>query len=244
MIDGVYKIADTVFRMETIYEDVHRLCKDYRWDAPSEFTISISPEDIAFEHEKSACEERHEGIPTRHFSDGYLETLAVYRKLCETLLSKGVLLFHGSVVAVDGESYLFTAKSGTGKSTHTKLWRTYFGDRAVMINDDKPLIQITDAGVVVYGAPWDGKHHISTNTSAPLKAICILNRGTENEIRKVTKTAAYPMLLQQTHKPADMQKMRMVLELIDRMCEKISLYSLKCNMNIDAAETAYLGMQE
>ena len=242
MKKNVYRIADTVFGIDSMYEEVHNLCSDYRCSEAPEFTISTTQPDIDYEREKSRREDIKEGIPVRSFSDSYLETLAVYRKLCEILIGRGVLLFHGSVIAVDGVCYLFTAKSGTGKSTHTRLWMEYFGDRAVMINDDKPLIRINDTVVTVYGTPWDGKHHISTNTCAPLKAICILNRGTENEISRISKSEAYPMLLQQTHRPMDAEKMKNVLELIDKMCRNISLYKLRCNMETDAVTTAYNGM--
>ena len=138
--------------------------------------------DILYEKEKSRREDIKEGIPIREFSDAYLETLAVYRKICSCLLDEDILLFHGSVVSVDGIGYLFTAKSGTGKSTHTKYWREYFKDRAIMINDDKPLLEIKEDRVNVYGTPWDGKHRLSCNTCVPLKAICILNRGQDNNV--------------------------------------------------------------
>lgn len=144
--------------------------------------METSQSDIEYEREKSALEDRKEGLPIRNFPDSYLETLAVYRKFAENLLAYDTVLFHGSVVAVDGIGYLFTAKSGTGKSTHTRLWREYFGERAVMVNDDKPLLQVTENGVIVYGTPWDGKHHLSNNISVPLKAICILTRAEENHI--------------------------------------------------------------
>ena len=237
-----YKIADTSFAIDSIYEEVHELCRDYQCDEPIEFTIKTTNSDIDYERQRSAQTDVKEGHPIRDFPDSYLETLSVYRHLCERLIEKDILLFHGSVIAVDGIAYLFTAKSGTGKSTHTRLWREHFGERAVMINEDKPLLRITDSGVSVYGTPYDGKHRISTNTSAPLKAICLLFRGEENRIREVTKTEAYPMLLQQTHRPMNPEKMQTVFALIDRMCENLKLYKLECNKNPDAAITAYQGM--
>lgn len=237
-----YKIADTSFAIDSVYEEVHELCRNYQCDEPIEFTIKTTNSDIDYERQRSAQTDVKEGHPIRDFPDSYLETLSVYRHLCERLIEKDILLFHGSVIAVDGVAYLFTAKSGTGKSTHTRLWREHFGERAVMINDDKPLLKITDSGVTVYGTPYDGKHRISTNTSAPLKAICMLYRGEENKICKISKTEAYPMLLQQTHRPMNSEKMHKVFSLLDRMCEKLSLYRLECNMNPDAAVTAYQGM--
>ena len=83
--------------------------------------------------------------------DDYLETLAVCRKIAERMPEYDTFLFHGSCIAVDGVGYLFTAKSGTGKSTHTRLWRELLDNRATMVNDDKPLIRIADDGLVIYG---------------------------------------------------------------------------------------------
>lgn len=131
-----YKIADKVVEVTSIYDDVHKYCADYQTDEPADYSVITTQADIDFEREKSAREDEVEGIPVRHFSDSYLEELAVYRKIAEKMLEYDTVLFHGSVVAVDNVGYLFTAKSGTGKSTHTRLWREYFGDRAVMVNDD------------------------------------------------------------------------------------------------------------
>lgn len=193
---------------------------------------------------KSVSEDIKEGIPIRRFSDSYLETLAVYRKICNELILCNTILFHGSAVSVDGKGYIFTARSGTGKSTHTRLWREYFGERAVMINDDKPLIRICEADALVYGTPWDGKHRLSSNTSVPLKAICILERGKENNIEKISRASAYPMLLQQVNRPDNALKMKKTLELIDSLADNTELYKLRCNMNISAAETAFNGMNK
>lgn len=204
--------------------------------------IRITQSDIDFEREKSAREDIKEGIPIRHFSDAYLETLAVYRKIADYLLSCDTLLFHGSVIAVDGEGYLFTAKSGTGKSTHTRLWREYFGERAVMVNDDKPLLHITDSGVTAYGTPWDGKHRLSTNIAVPLKGICILTRDTTNHIEQAESHAAYPMIVQQTNRSLSLDGMKQTLSLIDSMLNVVPVYRLGCNMDIEAARMAYEGM--
>ena len=153
------------------------------------------------------------------------------------------ILFHGSVVAVDGAAYLFTAASGTGKSTHVALWRKLFGERAVMVNDDKPLLHIGDV-VTAYGTPYDGKHKLSNRIAVPLKAICILTRAETNSIVPVTKSEAYPMLLQQVYRPNDVFALQKTLGLIDKMAEKVGLYRLGCNMDIEAAKVAYDGMNK
>ncbi|MBR1664330.1 MAG: hypothetical protein IJ696_08395 [Ruminococcus sp.] len=238
-----YKIADKVVEVTSIYDEVHKYCADYQTDENADYTVTTTQSDIDFEREKSAREDEVEGIPIRHFSDSYLEELAVYRKIAEQMISYDTVLFHGSVVAVDGIGYLFTAKSGTGKSTHTRLWREYFGNRAVMVNDDKPLLKITDSGVTVYGTPYNGKHRLGTYISVPLKAICILTRATVNHIEPISFEQAYKMLLQQVYRPVDSVLMMKTLTLIDRLSDSVEFYRLGCNMDISAAKVAYEGMR-
>lgn len=245
------KLADKSIEVFNLYPYIEQYCKNFiSTDSrcKPDFTIDVSGADIEYERKKSEAEDRKEGIPPRHFTDEYLETLAVYRKIAEQMLSYDTILFHGSVVAVDGYGYLFTAKSGTGKSTHARLWREAFGDRAVMINDDKPLLRITGDGVIACGTPWDGKHRLSTHTSVPLKAICILERATDNHIVKLdTKEqlrGAYPMIVQQTHRAGNPAGVVKTMELIDRLMEIMPIYRLSCNMEQEAAWVAYEGMQE
>ncbi len=243
MITGKYRIADKVVEVTSVYNEVHEYCSDYITDENADYSVTTTQSDIDYEREKSAREDETEGIPVRQFPDSYLEELAVYRKIAEKMTDYDTVLFHGSVIAVDGAGYLFTAKSGTGKSTHTRLWREYFGDRAVMVNDDKPLLKITDDGVIAYGTPYNGKHRLGANISVPLKAICILTRANENHIETAAAEHVYALLVQQMYRPADAVKMMKTLSLVDRLSEKVRFYRLGCNMDISAAKVAYEGMQ-
>lgn len=193
--------------------------------------------------QKSDSEYAYEGLPMPNFSEGLLEETAVYRKIAEKMPDYDTVVFHGSVIAVDGQAYLFTARSGTGKSTHTRLWREYLGDRAVMVNDDKPMLRITDSGVTAYGTPYNGKHRLGTNTAVPLRAICILTRGDKNSIARIGRSDAYDMILQQVYRPKDPLQMIKTLNLVDKLTEKVLLYKLACNMDISAAEVAYNSMK-
>lgn len=235
-------LAGQVIGVSALYEQTRTFCKNYLTDAPASFEVAVTPADIAYERQRSARADELEGAAVREHADPYLETLAVYRKLAQLLVQDDILLMHGAVVAVDGQAYLFTAKSGTGKTTHTRLWMRQFGDRAVMVNGDKPLLHITSEGVTVYGTPWDGKEHLSTNTSCPLKALCILTRSETNHIERISKKEALPMLCQQSYRPCSPIGTQKMLALVDRLGSSVPLYRLGCNMEPEAAKVAYHGM--
>ena len=241
----ILRLAELNIEYDPIYPSFRDFAGDYICEeAEPDLSVRCTAEDIAREQEKSDAEDRMEGKKPHIWPPEYLETLAVYRKIAEQTPFQGVFLFHGSVAAVDGEAYLFTAKSGTGKSTHTRLWREVFGDRCVMINDDKPLLRFfPDGRVHAYGTPWDGKHHLSTNTGAALKAVCILKRDAYNHIERITAEEAYPALLQQVYRPADGAALMQTLELLDRFLSAVPVYRLGCNMEPEAARISYEGMQ-
>lgn len=238
-----YKIAERVIEVTSLYESVHRLCRNYETGREADFSVRITPEDILYEREKVRAEYLLEQKPAPDFSDAVLEETAVYRKIAEEMINYDTFVFHGSAIAVEGKAYLFTAKSGTGKSTHARLWRELLGDKAVMVNDDKPLLRVTEKGVTVFGSPYNGKHHLGENIAVPLKAVAILARGKENHIERITKRQAYPMLLQQSYHPVNAEKMKRTLMLLDKLAECTALYRMSCNMEPEAAEMAYKVMR-
>ena len=234
------EIAQKTVKLQTAHVKTLEQCERYLTDAEPDFAVSVKPEDISRMRESAAREDALEGKEPQSYSDAYLESLAVYRKICEAMVDYDTILMHGSVVAVDGEAFLFTAKSGTGKSTHTRYWREVFGERAVMVNDDKPLLKLTEDGVLACGTPWDGKHRLSTNVCLPLKAICILERGETNEITEISAQEALPMVFQQTHRP---KKLAKYMEIIDKLTQRVKFYRLRCNMSQEAAIVAYEAMK-
>lgn len=235
MYTGLYRIADHTVEIRSQHEAVQRMCRDYACEGSADFTVEIQPADI----EGERVHQTEEGV----FSDAYLETLAVYRRLVERLLREDIVLFHGSCLAVDGKAYLFTAPSGTGKSTHTALWRKQFGDAVTMVNDDKPLLKITPGGVIAYGTPWNGKHRLGNNIAVPLHAICFLERGTENTIAPIGYFECYPKLLAQVYRPPQREAMEHTLSLLDTLAERVKFYRLACNMDPEAALVSRKGME-
>lgn len=230
MTEFTMGIAGRVIRVRAMYESTKEYCHKFLTDGTPEVFLEVKAEDVDYEKGRTA---------DRLMGDAYLETIALQRKLTAWLLARDTLLFHGSVVAVDGKAYLFAAKSGTGKSTHTRLWRQLLGEKAVMVNDDKPFLYCGGDEVLACGSPWNGKHRLGENISLPLKAICILERGEENTIARISAGDALAMLLQQSNHPGVRNQMDDYLGLIDRLAQKVAFYRLRCNMDIEAAKLSY-----
>ena len=237
MITFKFKIADTCVRCEVNYRHTYDICLEHLSEEPEQMSVSISMEEI--EAEKARC-----GNDARSSNSmSYFETLVLYRKICTQLALRKTILIHGSTLETDGEAYLFCAPSGTGKSTHARLWREVLGDRVVMINDDKPLVRIAEDGTpVIYGTPWNGKHHLGANISAPLKHICFIERGEKNVLEPMDASEILPRLVKCTFRPAGAAETVAVLGTLDKIAACVKVWKLKCNMDPEAAKTAYEGM--
>ena len=107
---------------------------------------------------------------------------------------KATALFHAAAVSLDGHGYMFLGKSGTGKSTHAGLWVKHI-EGAVLINDDNPVVRITDGQAVVYGSPWSGKTPCYRNVSYPLGGIVLLSQAPYNQIQRLSGLEAYMTLM-------------------------------------------------
>lgn len=221
----------------SLFDEVYDFCHDYLTDAPADISVVVTPEDINYEKIVNIRESQIEGIPVIDYSDSYLETLAVYRKIVTKMLDFDTFLMHGAVIAVGDKAWLFTAPSGTGKTTHINLWLNNIPGSYV-VNGDKPLIHIGD-DCTVYGTPWAGKEGMNQNIGVKLCGIVILNRGAENHIEKVPMTQILPVLIQQSYRPKTKEELEKTLSLLSRMGKKIPMYQLYCNMNPEAALTAY-----
>ena len=244
MAEFKMKIAGHTGNVNSLFESTPQYLKSYLTEDPPEFSITVTREDIAFEQADLLEEAHRDGFKPRVFTDPFLERAAIQRGFAEFLFDKGTLLFHGSAIAVDGEGYLFTAHSGTGKSTHTRLWMQSFGNRAVMVNDDKPFLQLDGDRVWLYGSPWSGKHGLDCNIQVPLKGICILERGPENRIWQVSSEEALPMLQKQAYQPLNPVKTDAFLALVEQLSQTVPLWKMACNKNPEAAHIAFDAMHK
>ncbi len=195
-------------------------------------TISLS--------ESFLCEKQAK-LP--HLSAAECEYIYTGDMFYRALISRDGLMLHASAVALDGEAYLFSAPSGTGKSTHTHLWLEVFGERALIINDDKPALRFIDGQYYAYGTPWSGKTDENENMRVPLKGVAYIVRSPDNHIEKLPSVKALKLILDQTIRPSDRQRMEQLLSNLDKLLTTISVYELRCNISHEAVMTAYEAMK-
>lgn len=169
-----------------------------------------------------------------------LESLALYRKICDLLLRQDVLLFHSSAVALEGKAYLFAAPSGTGKSTQARLWKARFGERLTILNDDKPLLRFEPAGqVLACGTPYAGKEDLHTNRMVPVAGILVLHQSPVNTIRPLTAAGALPVYYRQCYRGLrDPALIHRTLDLMGRLT-RLPAYELGCTISLEAVDLAW-----
>lgn len=171
--------------------------------------------------------------------DDNCEIICTTESFYMQLLGFGGFMLHSSAVVMDDGAYLFSAPSGTGKSTHTALWLELFGERAAILNDDKPAILLREGGVFACGTPWSGKSDLNLNMCVPLRGICVLERSPENFIEPLPPEKSVYALMNQTLRPEEPENMAALLDYIDRVTENVPIWRMGCNISTEAARLAY-----
>lgn len=223
--------------IHSVYSDVYRRCEPY-------FTQGTGAPDIELRINNSMLREaadRFSEPQIRRLDLWSVEQLAVQLLLTEALLSFDTLLMHGAVIAVDNAAYMFTATSGTGKTTHIQKWLENL-DGAYVVNGDKPFVIVGKPGEepLACGSPWAGKEHLQTNVIVPLKAIALLERANENRMERISSAQAFPFVYQQAHQPDDEEKLRKTLHLVSRLVSSVPIWRFRCNnFKDDCFEVAY-----
>lgn len=227
-----YLIAGLRIRMDT-WGRTEKQAEPYLTETAGEADIVITshPEVL---HEKQ-----------QHLSLDDCEYLSTGGSFYRQLIGFDGMMLHSSAVVMDGYAYLFSAPCGTGKSTHTTMWRETFGyDKVIMLNDDKPALRLEDGRWYAYGTPWSGKTDQNTNVRVPLGGICVLTRGETNEIVPFGGAQAALAIMEQTARPAGMEGRGRMLELIDSLLNTVSVWKLKCTPTHDAAQVSQKAMSE
>lgn len=229
----IYNIAGVFVDMEPKYPRTQRQSEAYIYSEHGTANITIRlPEEFLLQKQKENPHLSVEDCEYIWMGSEFYNALPVFN---------GILL-HSSAVVYNGKAYLFSAPSGTGKSTHTQLWLKRFKG-SYILNDDKPAIMLTDKGIYVYGTPFSGKTDLNVNTGVPLKAICALERGEKNSISRIDNDEALYRILNQTVRPYNEDRMIQVLDILDKILTSIPMYKLYCNTDIEAAEVSYNAMK-
>lgn len=225
------KAADLTVGIDNRYEYVERVCQGYTVSPvdPPDIELKITDDDINREPQPEDVT-----LPP-----AILESTAVYRKIAERLPAYDAFVMHGSVIAVDGKAYIFTAKSGVGKTTHTRLWLDKFGERAHVLNGDKPIIRFINGKPYACGTPWRGKENYGVNEMLELSGIVFFGRGTENKAYPMEKEDAFFALAGQIYRSREKDVLLKTLALTDRLISSVKLVRAECNMKIEAAEVVY-----
>ena len=227
------RLADLTIRVagDFAYPERCRLrCKDYLIeDTEPEFAVTVTEEEIL-----EQCRKNPE------FTREYLEYLCIHQAIAEKLPYYHRLVFHGAVITYKENCVLFTAPSGTGKTTHISLWRKYLGRDVDIVNGDKPMIKVDDCGAVAYGTPWCGKEGWQKNRKARLSAICFLRRGEVPGIRRAEPAECLDPLMHQVFLPLmDTEGSGRTLEDLDRLVSKVPLYILECDISEESVKCVF-----
>lgn len=207
---------------------------EYESHGEPDFYISVTEEDMRREEIAYSRKYRWK-LPSIA-----LVYFATQRQIVSCISGQGALLFHGSAICVNGRTYIFTAPSGTGKSTHSRLWREMLKDHdVVMVNDDKPFLKVEEGCVTAYGSPWRGKEELGCNMSAPVEAICSISQGTKNFIREATPDEMFSFFYEQSFRPFDKEGTENYLHTLDLLTRNVRLYKLECDVSMEAARLSY-----
>ena len=229
------KIANQIIEIETINIRPFAICRDFiTYEEGYDLKLTITHEDIKYDNDLYMLLQRTENIPWV----GMIEVYTLLRKLADIILDRNVFLMHGAAISINNQAIVFSGRSGVGKSTHILRWLENNRD-TIVINGDKPFI-LTGDSPMVCSSPWGGKENVYTNINVPLKAIVFLERSDNNFMERVTFSDAFLSLLQQSHRPKDIMKMRKTIELLMTLENKVLFYRFHVNnFKEDCYQVAY-----
>ena len=226
-----YLFADFVVEIQNRFPRLETQCQFFRYegDRKTDFVVRVTDEEIEKEATVSQFPE----------SKGYLESVCAYRQLCMQLPPHNAILLHSAVIEAKGRGIAFFARSGVGKTTHTRHWiKTYFPEVDI-VNGDKPIVRFIDGIPYAYGTPWAGKEGIYRLTRAELKDLCLIERAPVNEVTPLGKEEALQLLMMQIFLPPDPQATIATLDLIEKLLEHCNLWRIRCTPEKEAAILAH-----
>lgn len=242
-MDSKISLAGSVFLLKDFSPELARRFERYaaEEDRTPDAVVETGAEDLREIREGFARED-----DPAAYTDSEIEYIAIQKKIADWFAGRDVYLFHASALAVNGRAAAFTAPSGTGKSTHARLWRENVPG-VVMINDDKPFLKRTpDGEILVCGSPWNGKHDLGEPAMVPLDAVFFLKQADpglpekeRNRIRPLKPVEAFQRMYLQIYRPQGKAAMERVMPFLNDFLHKVRLYELTCSADPEAALTAW-----
>lgn len=232
MDEFIVRFADVYIKIHSQYTYMRNLCRDYIVDA-GRFDMEV----------RAGSNYLSEMRIEESFSDEYCESLSIYEQIAKKLPYYRCFVFHGACISYKNKGLLFTAPSGTGKTTHIKLWKQCFPKDVDIVNGDKPIIKIENDCIRVYGSPYAGKEKWNKNRSVLLHSICVIKQSNRNNIKKLKADEAMEYLYHQIYFSKMNRECGMLsLELFDNLLTRCPIYLLECNISKEAVACSFEGM--
>ncbi len=231
---ALYRFAGLVVEMSPQYPTLLKQASPYILQAQdAKPNITIRPDEGYIESIIQAAP---------YFSADMAEYCRFGTLFYRALLAFDGMMLHSSAVVLDQKAYLFSAPSGTGKSTHTSGWIRRFGNRSFILNDDKPAIRFHNGVLYAYGTPFSGKSDLSRNAMAPVAGICMLERGNHNQIKRISAEQALTLIYEQTIRRLTRDEGTRMLETLVKVVCSTPLWKMRCNVSAEAVDLSYRAM--
>lgn len=173
-------------------------------------------------------------------SDAYIEHMELCSKISDALLSYGRVFFHGTAFVWREKAWIFSALSGTGKTTQYLQWKLLYGEEIQMLNGDKPILEFRKQGIWVHPSPWKGKENMGQMLSAPLGGIILLEQSTENVWRSISiNDAILPLFFQFVFSRATGKQVHVVCTLVEQLLHQVPIWQLSNKGNAASAQLCH-----
>lgn len=181
-------------------------------------------------------------IYSEESADDYIEYMELCPRTSDALLPYQRCIFHGTAFLWQGKAWIFTAPSGTGKTTQYVLWKLIYGGELEILNGDKPLLDFSapDGMVWVRPSPWIGKEGMRQMKSAPLGGVIYLRQGEQNTMRRLPVKEAVRLLYEQfIYTAAGEEQARQVCALEEHLLTRVPIWELINRGDRDSARLCH-----